>query len=67
MLVKALKSFSGLVTMSAGDLREITDNNIVMDLLNAKYIEEVKTEPKTEAKPKTETKKAVKKKTPKGG
>lgn len=67
MLVKALKSFSGLVTMPAGDLKEITDNNIVMDLLNAKYIEEVKTEPKAEAKPKTETKKAVKKKTPKGG
>ena len=42
MLVKAKKSFAGLVTMGAGDTREITDEAIVKDLLGAGYIEEVK-------------------------
>jgi len=53
---KALKSFSGLVSMHEGETREITDNYIISDLLKARYIEEVK-EAKT-------AKRTTKKKTP---
>lgn len=56
MKYKALKSFSGLVSMAKGDVKEIKDNYIIFDLLQAKYIKEVKEE-KT-------TKRATKKKTP---
>ena len=64
MIVKALVSFAGRVSMMEGETRDIKDMAIVKDLLNAKYIEEVKTEPVTEeVKPKKRT---VKKKTPKG-
>ncbi len=56
MKYKALKSFSGLVSMYEGETREITDKDIISDLLQAKYIEEVK-----EAKM---TKRTTKKKTP---
>lgn len=53
MKYKALKSFSGLVSMAKGDVKEIKGKDIVSDLLNAHYIEEVKT-----------TKRTTKKKTP---
>ena len=56
MKYKALKSFSGLVSMHKGETREITDNDIISDLLQAEYIEEVK-ETKT-------AKRTTKKKTP---
>lgn len=39
---KALKSFSGIVSMYEGETREIDDAEIVADLLKAGYIEEVK-------------------------
>lgn len=39
---KALKSFSGIVSMYEGETREIEDAEIVADLLRAGYIEEVK-------------------------
>lgn len=39
---KAIKSFSGLVSMHGGEVKELTDVNIVKDLLKAGYIEEVK-------------------------
>ena len=42
MLVKAKKSFAGLVTMGTGETKEITDDAIVKDLLEAGYVEEVK-------------------------
>lgn len=45
-MYKALVSFSGLITMAMGDIREITDESIVKDLLKAGYIEEVKEKPK---------------------
>ena len=48
-MYKALISFSGIVSMSKGQVREIEDKEIIKDLLNAGYIEEVKT--KTEPKP----------------
>ena len=53
MKYKALKSFSGLVSMHKGEVKEITNKDIISDLLNAHYIEEVKT-----------TKRTTKKKTP---
>jgi hypothetical protein len=40
--VKALVSFSGIVTMTKGEEKEITNKAIYKDLLNAKYVEEVK-------------------------
>ena len=42
MLVKAIESFAGKISMVAGEVREIVDDAIVKDLLNAGYIEEVK-------------------------
>lgn len=39
MEYRALVSFSGLVSMRRGEVREIKDKNIVKDLLRAKYIE----------------------------
>lgn len=39
---KALKSFSGIVSMHEGEAREIKDAEIVADLLKAGYVEEVK-------------------------
>jgi hypothetical protein len=41
-VVKAKKSFAGIVTMGAGEVKEITDDAIVKDLLAAGYVEEVK-------------------------
>ena len=38
MVYRALKSFSGVISMSMGEVREITDQKIVNDLLNAGYI-----------------------------
>lgn len=39
---KALKSFSGAISMCEGETREIEDAEIVADLTKAGYIEEVK-------------------------
>lgn len=39
---KALKSFSGVISMHEGETREIDDAKLVADLLRAGYIEEVK-------------------------
>lgn len=38
MLVKAIKSFSGVVAMSVNEVRNITDNEILTDLLHAGYV-----------------------------
>ena len=43
---KALKSFSGSISMCEGETREIKDADVVADLLRAGYIEEVKPAPK---------------------
>ena len=42
LMYKALVSFSGLVSMSKGQVKEIKDKAIIDDLINAGYIEEVK-------------------------
>lgn len=52
MRYKALVSFAGAVTMSKGEIRNLTDSLVVSDLLEAKYIAPVETKKKT-----TETKK----------
>ena len=46
MKYKALVSFSGLVTMAEGDVREIPDKSIAKDLLNAGLIMELKADRK---------------------
>lgn len=42
-MYKALISFSGLISMKKGEIKEITDTEIVEDLIKAGYIEEIKT------------------------
>ena len=49
-MYKALKSFAGKVSMRKGEVKEINDKEIVKDLLNAGYIEEVKPEKNEELK-----------------
>ena len=46
-MYKALISFSGAVSMRSGETREISDQKIVKDLLNAGYIVEVGGDKKT--------------------
>lgn len=41
MKVKALKSFSGVVSMYKGEVREIIDVVLIRDLAQAGYIEQV--------------------------
>lgn len=55
-MYKALVSFGGKISMVEGEVREINDKEIVKDLLNAKYIEEVK-ETKKVSEEKTNSKK----------
>lgn len=40
-MYRALVSFSGLISMAQGEIREIADKAMAKDLLNAGYIEEV--------------------------
>ncbi len=41
MAYRALKSFSGLVSMVKGEVREIEDEGIVKDLLKSGYVEDL--------------------------
>lgn len=53
MKYRALVSFTGLVSMAKGQVREISDLSLAHDLLKVKYIEEVKADvPKEETAPK---------------
>lgn len=47
MKIKALKSFSGLITMTAGEERNVRDV-IAKDLINAKYAKNLD-EPETDS------------------
>lgn len=47
-MYKALKSFSGKISMNKGQVREITDKEFAKNLLEAGYIEEVKPAKKEE-------------------
>ena len=42
MAYKAIKNFSGVVSMHVGEVKNISDVNIAKDLLRAGYIEEIK-------------------------
>lgn len=62
-MYRALISFSGLISMAQGEIREITDDVMVKDLLNAGYIEEVTPdEPPKPKKKSTRKKKKVEEK-----
>lgn len=41
-MYKALKNFSGILSMSVGDVCEIADESIAKDLLRVGYIQEIK-------------------------
>ena len=60
MMFKALISFTGLISMGEGDVREISDVSLANDLLKAGYIEQVK-----DVVPHTVTEKKAK--SPRGG
>ena len=49
MEYRALKGFSGLISMKNGEVKEIKDKYIVDDLLKAGYIEPIE-KPKTSKK-----------------
>ena len=49
-MYKALKTFSGKVTMVEGEIKDILDKDVVNDLLRCKYIEEIVTDQKVEKK-----------------
>ena len=55
MKYRALVSFTGLVSMAKGQVREISDFSLAHDLLKAKYIEEVKADEKGKDVPSKET------------
>lgn len=52
MLYKATVSFSGVISMTGGEIREMSDSPLVNDLLKAGYIIEHKADvqPKAEKK-----------------
>lgn len=56
MMYKAKVSFSGVVSMHVGEVKDISDVNIAKDLLKAGYIEEVK--PAEKAKPREKKERA---------
>lgn len=41
-MYKALKSFSGIISMAEGEVKDISDPFVIKDLVKAGYIEEVK-------------------------
>ena len=56
-MYKALLSFSGVISMSEGEIREITNKELVDKLINAKFIEKVS---RGKTKEETKTAKEVK-------
>lgn len=59
---KAIKSFSGIISMKKGDEREIKDEDVAKDLLRAGFVIGLDSEekPKATASSKKASKKAVK-------
>ena len=41
MKIKALVNFAGAFSMYIGEIREVEKNEVVLDLINCKYVEEV--------------------------
>lgn len=60
-MYKALVSFSGLISMAMGEVRDIPDKSVVKDLLKAGYIMELKAD-KPKGEPEVKTSKARKEK-----
>ena len=58
MMYKALISFTGLISMTKGDVREISDISLARDLLKAGYIEEIKEKEQVKTPAKVTEKKA---------
>jgi hypothetical protein len=56
-MFKAIKSFSGVLSMNVGEVKDIADVNIAKDLLKAGYIVEVKPAEKAQTSTKTTRKK----------
>ena len=50
MKYEALVSFTGVITMAKGEVRELPDPLIIKDLLQAKYIKKVTAPRKTNKK-----------------
>lgn len=44
MAYRALVSFAGIVTMGAGEVADLEDDEVIEDLLKAGYIEKVEAE-----------------------
>ena len=65
-MYKAKVSFSGIISMSVGDVGEIADESIAKDLLKAGYIEEVKPAEKAKPVKDTSNKKPTRAKTKRG-
>lgn len=61
MQYKALVSFSGVISMSAGQVREISDKALADDLVKAGYIVNLEDLKPQKPKPKTTKKKGAKK------
>ena len=57
MKYKALVSFVGEISMAKGNIKEISNKELISDLLKAGYIEEVKEKSKEEPKAPTKKKK----------
>ena len=51
MLYKATVSFSGVISMSGGEVRELSDQAVIDDLLKAGHIIELKADEKPKKKP----------------
>lgn len=62
MAYKATRSFSGIVSMKKGDVKDIKDVEVAKDLLRAGYVIALEEEKAEESKPKTSSKKTAKKK-----
>lgn len=60
LMYKATKSFSGIISMKKGDVREIKDDEVAKDLIRAGYVMELADEskPKATASSKKPAKKA---------
>lgn len=60
LMYKATKSFSGIISMKKGDVREIKDDEVAKDLIRAGYVMELADEskPKATASSKKSAKKA---------
>ena len=57
-MYQALISFSGLISMTKGEIRKLSNPDLIQDLLKAHFIEEYKiNESKTEIKEKKHRKK----------